>query len=80
MWRDKLQLNPGDTIRVDSRREKGHMGQEEITEASVLNADGERVGRVTYTEHTAIRGLKNTYRLTQWDSKGIELVNERWGD
>ena len=76
--RDKLRLNPGEELKHESSRTKGFMGEEDIDEYSVLNSEGQVVGKVTHTDHTAVRGFKRTQTVLQTDNAGKVVVDERW--
>jgi len=78
MLKDKVKLNPGEELKLDSSRTKGFMGEEDIDEYSVVDAEGNIVGKVTYTNHMAVKGFKVTRTVLQTDSAGKVLVDERW--
>lgn len=76
--RDRVKLNLGEELKHESSRTKGFMGEEDTEEYSVLNSEGFVVGKVTYTNHTAVKGFKITRTLFQTDSTGKVIVDERW--
>ncbi len=41
MLKDKVKLNPGEELKLDSSRTKGFMGEEDIDEYSILDTGGE---------------------------------------
>jgi hypothetical protein len=80
MWKQKLILNENDTLQLDSRREKGHPGQEEVEIYSVLNANGNVVGEVQYVEHTSVKSpFRKSFHLVQRKGNKL-LLEERWED
>ena len=74
----KVKLNPGEELKFENSRSKGFMGEEDINEYSVLNSEGQVVGRVTHTDHTAVRGFRRTQTVRQTDITGKVIVDERW--
>ncbi|VVO86929.1 hypothetical protein [Pseudomonas fluorescens] len=78
MLKDKVKLNPGEELKLDSSRTKGFMGEEDIDEYSVVDSEGNIVGKVTYTNHMAVKGFKVTKTVLQIDSAGKVIVDERW--
>lgn len=78
MLKDKVKLNPGEELKLESSRTKGFMGEEDIDEYSVLDSEGTVVGKVTYTNHMAVKGFKVTRSVLQTDSTGKVIVDERW--
>jgi len=51
--KDKLKLAPGETLKHESSRSKGFMGETDVTTYSVLDASGNVVGSVEHTEHSS---------------------------
>lgn len=80
MWRDKIKLNPGETLRFDRSHSKGSLGQEDINIYSVLNQDGIVVGTLEHRDHTSIRGFSRTESLIQKDNTGKLIVDEHWSE
>ena len=78
MLKEKVKLNPGEELKLDSSRTKGFMGEEDIDEYSVVDAEGNIVGKVTYTNHMAVKGFKVTRTVLQTDSTWKVIVDERW--
>lgn len=78
MLKDKVKLNPGEELKFESSQSKGFMGEEDINEYSVLDSEGRVVGKVTHTDHTAVRGFKRTQTVRQTDSTGNVIVDDRW--
>ena len=74
----KLKLNPGDTLKQTSHRMKGPMQETDIYTYSILNENGEVVGTVTHTDHTAIKGFRRTQTVEQKDSSGTVIVSTSW--
>lgn len=78
MLKDKVKLNPGEELKLDSSRTTGFMGEEDIDEYSVVDPEGNIVGRVTYTNHMAVKGFKVTKTVRQIDNSGKVIVDVRW--
>lgn len=78
MLQDKVKLNPGEKLKFESSQSKGFMGEEDINEYSVVDSEGRVVGKVTHTDHTAVRGFKRTQTVRQTDSTGTVVVDDRW--
>lgn len=76
--KDKLELAPGETLKHESSRSKGFMGETDVTTYSVLDASGNVVGSVEHTEHTAVKGFRVTNTVVQRDLDGTVLVNTSW--
>ncbi|ETR94527.1 hypothetical protein [Acinetobacter lactucae] len=76
-WTDKVELNEGEKILRGQKREKGHLGQEEIFPFTIVDSDGLEIGSGTYTEHTTIRGLHNSYHL-EYTKKDGKNFRESW--
>lgn len=77
-WRDKVVLNLGETLRVDSSRCEGFMQETDVYECSVLDASGNVVGKVRATDHTAVRGFGQTLTVRQTSVTGQTIVDESW--
>jgi hypothetical protein len=54
------------------------MAEEDINEYSVVNADGQVVGKVIHTDHTAVKGFRRTRTVRQTDINGKVIVDEHW--
>jgi hypothetical protein len=79
MWKSKIKLGEGETIRLDNKHTKGNLGQEEVEIYSIINAVGGVVGSVQYIDHTSIKApFRNSHHLVQLMSDGQVTVNERW--
>jgi len=76
--RAKVKLNPGEELKHKNSRSKGPMGEMDIETYLVVNQSGETIGSVVHTDHTALRGFKRTQTVTQKDSEGNVVVDERW--
>ncbi|MCE0903931.1 hypothetical protein LU676_14325 [Pseudomonas alloputida] len=77
MWKDKLKLGEGETLRLDRDYTKGSMAQEDVYEYSVLNTQGDVVGRIVRRDETT-HSLQRRQSLEQRDSQGNVLVAEYW--
>ncbi len=51
----KLKLNEGETLKQTNHRMKGPMQETDIWTYDILNKNGETVGTVTHTDHTALK-------------------------
>jgi hypothetical protein len=80
MWRQKLKLEEGETLRLDKKYASGHLGQKEVELYSVIDQDGKVVGAVEFTDHTNIKApFKQTFHLVQRKAD-VTLVDERWSE
>lgn len=78
MWKQKITLNDGETLRLESRREKGHQGQEEVELYSVLNVNGHVVGEVRYIDYTSTKApCRKSFHLVH-RKRDKTLLDERW--
>lgn len=75
---EKLKLNPGDTLRFDSSRSTGFMGETDISNYSVLDASGNVVGSVEHTEHMAVKGFRVSNTVVQRSKDGTVLLQQSW--
>lgn len=77
--KERLKLDPGDTLRLEKSYEKGFMGETDVELYSVLDASGQVKGRVQFTEHTNVKAPHTvTCHVVQWDADSGTLVDERW--
>lgn len=53
--KERLKLDPGDTLRQEKSYQKGFMGETDVKLYSVLDASGQVKGRVQFTEHTNVK-------------------------
>lgn len=74
----KLKLNAGDTLKQIGHKMKGSMQETDIWTYEILNRDGEVVGSVVHTDHTAIKGFRRTQTVEQKDSSGNVIVSTSW--
>lgn len=78
MWKQRLKLEEGETLRLDRKYETGNLGQEEVEVYLVIDQHGKVVGSVQYTDHTNIRApFRQSFHLVQLKA-GTKLVEERW--
>lgn len=75
---DKLKLDQGETLKQESHRSKGTMAETDIWKYAILGANGDKVGSVVHTDHTAINGFRRTQSVEQRDANGKILVDETW--
>jgi len=81
MWKNKLKLEEGESLRLDNKYEKGSLGQEEVELYSVVDRQGQVTGSVQYTDHTSIKApFRNSLHLLQLEKGGNTLVDERWSE
>lgn len=73
-----LKLNPGETLRFDSSRSTGFMGETDVSSYSILDASGNVVGNVEHTEHTAVKGFRVSNTVVQKSNDGTILVQHSW--
>lgn len=75
---EHLVLKAGETLRFDSSRETGFMGETDINNYSIIDGAGLIVGRVEYTEHMNVKGFKVTHSLIQTDLNGKTVLLKSW--
>ncbi|MFZ3402829.1 hypothetical protein LCG94_05770 [Aeromonas salmonicida] len=76
----RVKLQPSETLKRESSRTKGSMGQIDIVTYAVLNADGAVVGKVVHTDEITLNGLNNRQSLRQTDLAGNVVVEEFWSE
>ena len=74
----RLKLNEGDTLKKTDHRMKGPMQETDIWSYDILNKNGETVGTVIHTDHTAIKGFGRTQTVEQRDISGKIIVDISW--
>jgi len=74
----RLVLKDGESVESKGSRTKGFMGETDIYSYEIVDASGKVVGSAEHTHHTAVKGFKVTETLTQKDSNGNIIVDERW--
>lgn len=77
-WRAKVILNPGESLQLDDSRCEGFMQETDVYDCSVIDANGEIVGKVTASDHTAVRGFRRTISVKQTNASGQIVVDESW--
>ncbi|WP_429952362.1 hypothetical protein ACQXXB_11130 [Aeromonas veronii] len=77
---NRVKLQPGETLKRESSRTKGSMGETDIVTYSVLNADGAVVGKVVHTDEVTLNGLNNRQSVRQTDLAGNVVVEEYWSE
>jgi hypothetical protein len=78
VFKDRVKLNPGEELKLDSSRSKGFMGEEDIDEYSIVGPDWNIAGKVKYTNHMAVKGFKATKTVRQVDNAGNVIVDVLW--
>jgi hypothetical protein len=76
--KEKIKLNPGETIRLDRAYSEGTLGQTDVERYSIVDKAGQVVGSITYTDHTALRGFKRTQSIVQKGIHGNIISEEHW--
>ncbi|UBU50192.1 hypothetical protein LCW13_08095 [Cobetia amphilecti] len=76
--KDKIKLNPGETLKLESQRSKGTMAETDISKYAILDSSGEKVGSILYKDHTSIKGFNRTQSIEQRDSHGNIVVEVTW--
>ncbi len=76
--KEKLKLNQGETLNLVKSRSEGFMAETDVDDYEIVNAAGEVVGSVTYTNHTAVKGFRVTQSVVQKDANGKVIVDTRW--
>jgi len=74
----KLKLNEGETLNLKNHRMKGSLQETDIWSYDILNKNGETVGTVVHTDHTAIKGFLRTQSVEQRDISGKVMVYLSW--
>lgn len=78
-WRDRLKLRPGETLRKSGGIKSGNLDQHEVEMHDVVDAHGQTVGTVVYTENFSIRPpFRSNHSLVQKDIAGQVVVQVRW--
>lgn len=77
-WRDKVVLNPGESLRIDNSRYVGFMQETDVYDCTIIDANGVVVGKVKATDRTAVRGFRRTLSVQQTNAVGQTVVDESW--
>lgn len=75
MMKDKVKLKDGETLKFVGSESKGFMAEEDINEYSVLDSQGQVVGKVIHRDHTAVKGFRRTQSVYQTDAEGKVIVD-----
>lgn len=76
--RDRLKLEEGHTVKLVKSREIGFMGETDVSDFEILDANGNVVGSVELSEHIAVKGFRKTNKVVQRDAQGNTVVSETW--
>ena len=76
--RTKIKLAPGETLKEESHRSKGSMSETDIWTYAIVDSNGNKVGSVVHTDHTAIKGFHRTQSVEQRDTEGKIVVDVSW--
>lgn len=78
-WQDSLTLNLGEELRLLERAMTGNLGQRDVEQYEVVDAQGLTVGTVTYTATTTLKPpFRASYWVVQKDGDGNVILEERW--
>lgn len=81
MWKERLMLAAGETLKFEGKHDKGNMGQEEIERYSIIDSSGKVTGSVQYTDHVNIKApFKRSLHVVQRNNAGGIVVDQRWTD
>jgi len=75
---DRLKLEEGHTVKLVKSREIGFMGETDVSDFQILDANGNVVGSVELSEHIAVKGFRKTNKVVQRDAQGTTVVSETW--
>jgi hypothetical protein len=78
MWKDRLQLQPGETLELTGSKEKGFMGETDVSDYDILDAEGRKVGSVTHECHMAVKGFRISHNVVQRDAAGAVVISQSW--
>lgn len=76
--KDRIKLNPGETLKQEDHRSKGTMAETDIWTYTILDSSGKKVGSVVHTDHTSIKGFYRTQSVEQRDINGKIVVDVTW--
>ena len=76
--RTRIKLAPGETLKEESHRSKGSMSETDIWTYVIVDSNGNKVGSVVHTDHTAIKGFHRTQSIEQRDATGKIVVDVSW--
>ncbi|MEA5670507.1 hypothetical protein VA602_04055 [Pseudomonas sp. MH2] len=74
----RVKLNAGESLKFISSHSKGFIAEEDITEYSVVDSQGQIVGAVVHRDHTAVNGFRRSQSVRQTDINGKVIVDESW--
>ena len=74
MWKDKLVLEDGMTLKHQGSSTTGFMSETDIDTYLIVRADGSDGGTVRVEDHTAVKGFKRTITVIQTDLSGKEVA------
>lgn len=77
-WRKMIVLQEGESLKHESHRTKGFMEETDIDTYAVLGLSGVKIGLVTVSDHTAVRGFRRTVQVTQEDAIGNVVVEKSY--
>lgn len=73
MWEENLKLKPDETLKLTGSKTKGFMGETDVNEYDILDAEGRKTGSVTHECHTAVKGFKVRHSVVQRDASGAVI-------
>lgn len=71
MWKERVDLKVGETLKQTSSRTKGFMEETDVNEYDILDAEGRKTGSVTHECHTSVRGFRVRHSVVQRDASGV---------
>lgn len=78
-WKKKLELGPGQTLRLVGSGNTGNLGQRDVDLYEVIDSAGLVVGSVEYSEVTSLKPPFLSIRLLVQKGKDAETIFEtRW--
>ncbi|WP_421267501.1 hypothetical protein [Aeromonas veronii] len=77
---NRVKLQPDEKLKHESSRTRGTMGQTDVCTYSVVNEDGQVVGKVVHTEEITLNGLNKRHSIRQTDLSGNVVVEEYWSE
>ncbi len=78
-WKDRLLLNPGESVRPASSASTGNLGQQDVEQHDVIDAQGVTVGTVVYTASTSLRPpFRTSHWVVQRGVEGNVVLEKRW--
>jgi hypothetical protein len=74
----KVKLNPGEKLQQESHHSKGTLSKIDIWTHHFIDSNGNKVGSVAHTDHTAIKGFQRTQAVEQRGVTNKLIVDISW--